>query len=422
MRRFIACCVLFTLAAQAAQAGLIDRLHKGKTEEQIAKDFDGTIQTFLETLCKDKNGFRPEVTLEIKKQQVFCRLESIKGDTCTFAKLVRWEWFGPPVARYSYMPFEPKYTVKVADIPVRDIAAMFDSNTQPAEVSVSLACWLVAKKELWLANNELSVMLAKRADLKEDVENWLCEKHGWTRPEKGLAYVHTLDIEQYVAGLLAVTPEADAARLAELDKAAQAMAKKIEEQRGDFKGAIGARKKLPTARLDTLIMRIDLFERAYAGTAYVLNKKNMEKLKDLSAGMEADLAEIKTKAFAAERDGMDDKWLDSAKKYAVLLTADPRNERLQSLTADAYLKAGNAFNAGRECKDPESMKKAAELYARLAEDFPLIWSYHACAGAAYRTTGDTKKARAYFEFVWKNAPDGDANRQYAKNQLSSMKE
>lgn len=412
--------ITLCVAAGLLHAGLIESQCGGKSEEAVVKEFEAGLPKMLEPRLADKSAIR--LWLNVQKQNYYCELAAIEGDTLTFASL-REAGIDSNNGKTLWGAMGPKHKLKPSELPPEGVAGWFDIPRCRADIVVSLAAWLVAKKQPLLANAKLAEFSRVNSGLRAEMDDWLCAKHAWTKPQGGLTLVETHDLESGLDGWLLLTPEAATARLAELDKAAKQALKDLTTARGDAKGNFGTRKKAPTLALEVLKDRLSRFEKAFKGTATAETARYKMEIKDLIEGIEADLKVLTENKLRAERLEMDEKFKDAGEIYELLLRGDPENMQLLSLTAQAYYKAGGLKDSGNKCDFPDMLKKSQAYYEMMLKRMPRMLSAMNYLGSIHQGLGAKDKAKGWFNEVLKlGDPEKDkANRDYATKCLSNMK-
>jgi tetratricopeptide (TPR) repeat protein len=330
---------------------------------------------------------------------------------------------------YAYKVFGPTHEFKTADIDPDQVAGWFVAKHRVEQEVVACAVWLAGKGKLMTANARLADLSQHRPALKNDIDEWLCVKHGWTRPATGLRLLATHDLKLQEDGALLLTIEAEMERLKQLDKEAKSAFAEIESLQGDdTKSKPGWRKRPPKMRLDTLLHYCERFKQAYAGTKFVESKRNMERLDKIIEAIKADIAYIDDGQHAADRKGIEKDWQGCAKAWEALLRADPLNPDWIMKTAEAHAQACAPRDRGHSCEHPTEAKRAAELYEQLIDIYPRTLAYHNYAGRSWLASGDKAKAKAQFqEVVRRTEGRGDLeeneiqNRKYAEDMLKDIK-
>lgn len=416
---FITLCV----AASALNAGLVESQCGGKTEDAAVKDFENGLPKMLEPRVADKSAIRILLTNKGSKNEIpYCELVGVEGDSMTFAT-VREAGVDSVSGKTLWGAMGPKHKLKAADLPPAGVALWFDVPRCKVDIVVSLAAWLASKKQPMLANQKLAELARVNGALKNEIDEWLCAKHGWTKPQGGLTLTETQDLESGVDSFLLLTPEAATARLTELDKAAKAALKDLTAARGDSKGNFGTRKKAPTLALEVLKDRLSRFEKAFKGTATAEASRIKMEVKDLLESVEADLKVVAENKLRAERAEMDEKFKDAGDIYELLLKGDPANMGLLMATAQAYYKGGGLKDSGNKCDYPDMLKKAQAYYEEMLRRMPRMLSALNYLGSIHQGLGAKDKAKAYFNEVLKlGDPEKDkANRDYATKCMANMK-
>lgn len=419
MIRFIP---LLTLCVCAGflRAGLIESQCAGKTEEAVVKEFESGLPKMLEPRLADKSAIR--LWLTVQKATHFCELTAIDGDTLTFSSL-REAGIDSNSGKTLWGAMGPKHKLKPAELPPEGVAGWFDIPRCRPDIVVGLAAWLASKKQVMLANAKLAEYSRANSGLRSEMDDWLCAKHGWSKPGGGLTLVETHDLESGLDGWLLLTPEAATSRVSDLDKVAKQALKDLTAARGETKGNFGTRKKAPTLPLDVLKDRLSRFAKAFKGTATADTARYKMEIQDLIESVEADLKVLTENKLRAERLEMDEKFKDAGDIYELLLRGDPENMPLLMLTAQAFYKAGGLKDSGNKCDYPDMLKKAQAYYELLLKRMPRMLSALNYLGSVHQGLGAKDKAKSYFNEVLKlGDPEKDkANRDYATKCLANMK-
>lgn len=422
MTRTVALLALALLAAQL-HANLLEKTCPGKTEAQLATDFEAGIGAFLDKRLKEP--VKPRISVVQGKATVQLELVSLKDDTGTWQELVQYAWF-KETSLYAMKPYGKTFTYKHLDIAPTQLALLYEPKYRlPADI-VTAAVWVASKGDLDAANQLLAGLAAVKPELRPDVEAWLCARNSWTAPLVDYA-THDLATQADVFRLL---PKAQVdERLKLLDKEAKEAFKELETQQGgDIKSKPGARKKPPTLRLEILVSRCERFGKAFAGTPYVANKKNMEKVEKLIEVIKADLEFVENEGFKADRLGIENKLGECAQAWDNLLRIDPLNPDLITKTAEAWAKAAEITDGGKKAVNPKAALRAGTLYEEVLAIFPAALGFHNHAGLTLMAGGESKRAKEHFEEVIRRtdnrtdlAENEKSNREFAERQLKLLK-
>ncbi|MCC6151518.1 MAG: hypothetical protein IT461_14805 [Planctomycetes bacterium] len=411
----------FACAASLNASALVDRYYAGKKEEDICKDFLKKLPESMKAWLNTKNA--PRATLTVNKIKVYAELCEVqgKGEANIWGELVKKSWYLNTAGALWALndAANTRFRIKNTDIPVADVANWFDGRRDEPAVLVALCVWLAKNNELTLANQRLTELANEKADLRPDIEAWLCEKYKWTPPEGGL---RIRGVREFLTGQgtgLLLTEDATKEYLVKLDaKAKEALANLI-AARGDAEGEFGARKQAPKERLDELLIRCDRFAEAFRDTATVENADEMKKLEKLRAGIAADLELAKSIGDTAEANIERDAEL-AAKDFAKLVKADPMNPNWRQKQAYAYYRDGELRVDGA-CRNPKSMKLAADLYGPLCKEYPLNGNLFTFAGACYYATGEKDTAKKYLERAVTLSEAESSDREFAERLLKQLK-
>lgn len=417
-------CVL--VFAGYASAGLIEDHFPERDEKDIAKDFEAKLGEFLEARLKEP--VKPRIYMKEGRDEVWLEVIGVDGDQSTWQRLARFGWYEETL-RYAHKPWGKTYTYKTAKIPPHEVASWYGAKHRTPEEMIACAAWLADKGEMMLANRKLGDLARAKTDLRPAIEEWLCDKNGWKRPEDGLTEVVTHDLDRYEEIAVLLTGEALKDYHNEIEERAEEEFERIEEmQGGDLRGKPGFRRKSPTIRLDQLQDRIKRFKAVYGDTDFIQKRRTQKDLEKIEEAVTADIEYIETEKFKAERLGIEGEWMEAAKAYDRLYRTDPWNPAIVEVTAQAWSKAAVISDAGRKSENPGAAKKAAELYERMCEIFEGALAFHNHAGINWLAAGDKKKAKAHHEIVIERTDDRadlDANekknREYAESQLKVIK-
>ncbi|MBP9890917.1 MAG: hypothetical protein KBG84_03370 [Planctomycetes bacterium] len=412
--------ITLCVAAPLLQAGLIESQCGGKAEEAVVKDFESGLPKMLEPRLADKSAIR--ILLPVKKENFYCELSGVDGDTLTFSTL-REAGVDSVSGKTLWGAMGPKHKLRAGELPPAGVALWFDVPRCKPDIVVSLAAWLAAKKQPMLANAKLAEFSRTNTALKPEIEDWLCAKHGWTKPASGLTLTETHELESAIDGVLLLTPEAATARLTELDKAAKQALKDLTTARGDAKGNFGTRKKTPTMPLEVLRDRLTRYEKAFKGTTMAEAARIKMEITALLESIEEDQKVIVENKLRAERLEMEEKFKEAGDIYEALLRGDPENMNLLTLAATAYYKGGGLKDSGNKSDYPDNLKKAQGFYEAMLRRMPRMLSALNYLGSIHQGLGAKDKAKGYFNEVLKlGDPEKDkANRDYATKCIANMK-
>lgn len=414
--------ILALLCAAPLTAGLLSGFD-GKTEAEIAKDFENDLQKFLAERFAEP--IKPRIRMREGRKDLFLQLVELKEESGVWQELAPVGWTSQERIEFSYDVFGPKHEYKTLSLPPDQIAAWFLPAYRLPEDFIGLAVWLASKGEIMLANAKLAELAAAAPKtLRDNIEVWLCEKHGWTRPDDGLKVVKTHDLELNKDGFLLLTAEAEAERLQELETKAKSVFEDIEDKQGDIRGRVGQRRGSPKMRLVVLKGYMERFQAVYGETKHMQNRRVNTKFERMMEAINEDLQYVETEKYKAERLGIDGDWEASAKAWDALLRVDPEEPNLVQMAAEAHSHNAKIGDAGRKVENPQAAKRAAELYDKLVGTFPLALSYMNYAGFNWFAAGDKVKARNYHAEVVKLTDGRDdlhendrRNREYAEAQL-----
>ncbi|MCB9933851.1 MAG: hypothetical protein H6841_10570 [Planctomycetes bacterium] len=431
MRSIQLSALLLALFAAPLWAGLVETHFPGKSETDVAAEFEAGLPKLLtEGLSAVA---KPRMYALVNKAEVFVQLTAVEGEQTTWTTLVPTGWYAEQ-AEYAYDVYGKDYKFKLSELPPAGVAFWLRPQGRSAALIVSLACWLAAKGELMLADAELAALVPldgrekERETLKKEIDDWLCAKLGWSAPG-GLETIATHDLDHNEDGWLLLSKEAAAEHFKDLDKEAKKAFKELEKLQGaDVKSKPGQRKNSPGMRLAILEKYIQRWERRYTGTAFLAKKGAKEDLEAMLEAVKADMAWIETEKYKAERFGIDGDWNAAARAYDQMQRADPLNPDVVIWTAEAWSKAAKITDGGRKADDPAAAKRAAGLYEQLLAIFPKAMGYHNHAGLNWLAAGDKGRAKEHHEEVIrrtdgiKDLSESDKkNREFAEGQLKLMK-
>ncbi|MBK9975452.1 MAG: hypothetical protein IPP14_11835 [Planctomycetes bacterium] len=412
------------LAPVGLRADLLTRYFPGKSEADIAKEFEDKLPEFLAARAKDVS--KPRLHIEQNKRKLYLEIIEVKGAESTWAELVPHGWYKDR-AEYGFSPGEGEVKLKQADFPPQEVALWFEHNYRTPEEMVSLVTWLALKGEVLAANGRLAPMAAKSTLLKPDIDAWLIAKHGWATTAT-LIQVDVHDFEMQKDGMLLLTKEAAAERLKLLDKVAkEALKDLVEQQGGDTKGKPGARKRSPSIRLDTLENRLTRYPKAFAGTTTAEAKNTKKSLDEMLEAVKADRKWVEDGGFKADRLAIDGDLQASADAWLALYRADPENIEVIQKCAEVLFKAAEVTDNGNKCVRKDRALKAAEMWDKFAQIQPLYLNCINYAGLNYMAAGEKAKAKARFEEVLrrtdkKELTDAEkGHREYAQTRMKDMK-
>ncbi|MBZ0136587.1 MAG: hypothetical protein K8I27_09460 [Planctomycetes bacterium] len=415
--------IVAVLLCSPVWGGLVDKHFSGKTETDVAAEFEAGMGKFLEARLKE--DLKPRIWHDNGREHVWVEVIEVKQGESTWQTLVRDGRWYTELKRYVYVPYGKSYKLNTVELPPAEVASWYRSKYRLTEEMIALACWLAGKQDLLAANHVLTDLATHKTDLRADVEAWLCEKNAWAAPADGLQLIDTFDLERDRPGQLLLSKDAATEHYKALDKDAKKAFKELEKlQGGDVKSKPGYRRGQPAMRLLVLQDYVDNFDRKYAGTPYFEKKGNKEDIAAIQAAIKADIDWIEAEGFKAARLGIEDDWGGAAKAYDILLRSDPHNNELMQLTAEAFNKAAVVTDGARKAEDKEAARSAALIYDRLSADFPIVLAYHNHAGVNWLACGEAKKAKQHHEEVIRMTEDRkdlteneQKNRDFAAGQL-----
>lgn len=422
----VAAVLVMLFAASPVWAGLIERYFPGKSEAEVATEFEAGLSGFLATRLREPAIFVRMYAPVAKNVEVYVQLKSVEGERIKWTTLVNTGWL-KDTTEYALEPHGKDYTFDVAELPPAEVATWFGAKGRTAGEIVGCACWLAAKGELWLANGRLAALAAVLIDARKDVQAWLAEKNGWTVPAEGLLTVETHDLKHNENGTLLVSAEGKTAWFQKLDEEVKDAFKALQKLQGnDVKSKPGLRKGSPKVRLDILLKHTERFALTYAGTDFMA-KKGAKDVQAIIDAIKADLEWIETEKFKAQRKGIEDDWAGAAKHYDQLVRADPLNPDLLLATGEAFGKAAKIKDAGRKAADPAAAKRSAVLFEDLIAVYPQMLGYYNNAGLGWQAAGEKSKARQHYEEVLRRTDKKElkdtekSNREFAEKQLELVK-
>ncbi|MBK8205952.1 MAG: hypothetical protein IPK87_04055 [Planctomycetes bacterium] len=393
------------LLALPLNAGLLDTF-AGKSEADIAKDFEAGLPKFLEARLQEQVKPRMYVPDPKRKGEFFfLELVGVEGEKSRWQELAVTGWF-PDTVEYAYSPHGNITEYEIAKLPTQQVANWYVPRFRLPPEIIAAAVWAASKQELWVANAKLAELAQTATAQRADIEEYLCGKHGWTRPKDGLMLVETHNLAEKRDSALLLTPEANTERLKVMEKEAADSFKELEALRGDTKGKPGMRKGRPAMRLDILQKYAERFKKAWAGTKFIDNKKNVEKYDRLMETIKEDIDYVTTEKFKAERKGIDGDWKGCADHWRALCDADPHNPDVIRPAAEACSKVAVITDGARKAENPDYAALSAGFYDRLVEIFPTSLSYYNYAGVNWLAAASgskyadgKKKAKARHEEV-----------------------
>lgn len=423
MTRTVALLALALFAAAHLHANLIEKTHPGKTEAQLATDFEAGIGKFLDIRMKEP--VKPRITVPQGKTSIELELVTLKDDSGTWQELVQFAWY-KETSLYAMKPYGKTFTYKHLEIAPAQLALLYEPKYRTSADTVMAAVWVAGKGDLLTANRLLAELAAQKADLRPEVEAWLCARNSWTAPL--LEYnTHDLVTQKDAFWLL---PKAQVDERIKLrDKEAKDAIKELETQQGgDIKSKPGQRKKPPTLRLEILASRCERFARAFAGTPFVANKKNMEKVEKLIEVVKADLEFAELEGFKADRFGIENKLAECAQAWDNILRVDPLNPDIVTKAAEAWAKSAEISDGGKRAENPKAALRAGTLYEEVLAIFPAALGFHNHAGLNLMAANEKSRAKEHFEEVIRRtdnrtdlADNEKANREFAERQLKLLK-
>lgn len=414
--------LIAALLCTPAFAGLVETHFPGKSEADVAKEFEGNLGKFLTARLGEP--LKPRLWHDAGREKVWLELIEVKDSEGTWQALARNGSWYPEPKRYVYVPDGKTYKFNHAELPPAEVAAWFVSKFRTPQDMVGAACWLAGKEALLAANRIMADFATHKTDTRAEVEAWLCEKNGWAAPKDGLVHIKCYDLEHDRAFQLLLSADAAEQHYKALDKEAKKALKDLEDmQGGDIKSKPGFRRGQPKMRLAILQDYAANFEIRYGDTPYFKKKSNKEDLEEIQAAIAADLEWVNTEKFKAERHGIDNNWPEAAKAYDAILRADPFNVEIMQDTANAWNKVAVVSDGARKAEDKEAAKKAALIYESMNAYFPAQLAYLNHAGVNWLAYGDAKKAKQYHEQVIERTDGRELtenekkNREFAEGQL-----
>ncbi len=407
----------------------------GKTEAEAAKQFEEELPKVLKNALTDKAKPKPQMFLQLsKKASPLVQFVSEKDGQYTWEEVSRGGWLAA-IDNYSYYPYwGKKYKKKLKDIDPALIANLLDVRYYSTKSILRLACWLYINGADDRANAFMGELAEKNKKQRQEIEAWVCEKHGWKLPENGLILRNTFDFKSMRSSRMLMTQDALDSLKKSRGKEGSARFKLLLEDVGSVKGKPGLRKVSPKVRLEMLKRQLVEFEVMYGDLQIVTKKSNKKKLDAMKLKVEADLKYIKEQTLVCERMNGDAE-LDAielsvpAIAWRKLLRSDPNNDTLLKNTAEAQLKAAEitrTVGLKSKAKEVEFAALAAYNYSKLIELHPSWLSYRNYAGRANTALGSKgeKAAKVHFKFVvntvngMKTPVDTDIkNKEYAEAML-----
>ena len=345
MTRILAVALLAALSAPLFSGDLVQKVF----EQKIADDWYRDFQKWVAGVCEGE-GFvdtyfnvqeEPELhrILQIDGEKLIARrLETNNGERTEVGDQLAYEW----------KQWQPKY-----------IAAVYPLSTSDQDV-VAFAIWLYlnADNDL-LGNRVLTVVYERNEDLRDDVADYVRERHGWKSRERiEVATYWDTEFAKWRRVLL-TSKEAD-----ELAEDRKRLEKRIHELLEEY-----ANPEARTLTLDQIEFSIrewlTLFD-----TTDVHRRVAKNVTKTLTA-IEKDRSKIATFLDLADaRAENNTGWDETAGDYEKALALDPCSPMLLSKAANAWLKHGNPEFLKNEwiCTHEGSIRKAKDLYYRWLEN------------------------------------------------------
>lgn len=414
--------LIAALLCTPAFAGLVETHFPGKSESEVAAEFEAGLGAFLEARLKEE--IKPRIWHDAGRERVWLQVTAVSGNESTWQTLARNGAWYPDLNRYVWVPYGKSYNFVSAEIPPAEVSGWYVSKHRTPQEMVAAACWMAHKGAMLEANQLLADLATHKTDMRAEVEAWLCAKNGWSAPKDGLQLVETFDLQRDRGARLLLTKAAADEHYKLLDKEAKKAFKDLEDlQGGDIKSKPGMRRGSPKMHLATLQDYAANFEKRYAGTAFLNKKGNKEDLADLQAAIAADIDWVNTEKFKAARQGIEKEWPDAAKSYDQILRADPYNLEIMQKTAEAWHMAAVVTDGARKAEDKEAARKAAVVYESMCDYFPAQLAYLNHAGVNWLAAGDAKKAKGYHEEVLRRTEGRELtenekkNREFAEGQL-----
>jgi hypothetical protein len=417
--------LILAMLATSLNAGLMENTFPGKTEAEVASEFEQALPAFIEARMPE--NIKPRIRITHNRRELFLQCIEVKDEATVWQELVRISWL-PESLNYMYDVEGETFEFKTLELPPDQIASWFIARYRPNEEMVRLAVWLAVNGHPMLANAKLAELVSARSDVKPYVDAWLCEKLGWTLPEDGLKLIETVDVAQGARGHLLLTAQANEARKREIESGARAALRELESIRGDIRGRAGTRGGSPKMRLDMLQKYVERFEEVYGETSFMQNRRNRENFTRIKESVAEDLAHIETEQYKADRLGIDGDWAAAARAWEALRKTDPENPEVIRRTAEAYTRSAAISGGGSRAENPQAARTSAMLYDRLIEIYPRVLAYRNHAGYNWLAAGDKNKARGLFESVLQRTEgrpeltDAEKqNREFAENRLKDIR-
>lgn len=389
------------VSAASMSATMMERFFPDQTEKQVATDFQDYLPGFLRESLKQP--VKPRITREKRRETRLYELDRFEDDETVWNVMVP----EAPLVDTTKILYRPSGVVakwKLSEIEPKEVAAWFKPKLMEPKRAMQFAVWLYSQDCEWLANSAAGFVASRMPDAREDIENWLCEKNEWTRPEEGLIEVSTVEYPSGHERLFLVTKQANEERIKELERPAKDGLKDLSKLRGGTRGRPGKRATpYPSMRLDRLLEDLLIYEEAFKPTLFLLKEKNIEELKELITTVKEDIEYVEKKQEEIQTLVDDRKNKEAAQAWTELLKVDPKNEGLLISCALAWHRSARImiYRNSFKCDSFEDAEEAAKYWDKLLDIFPDHLTLLNNAGTAWAAADQDKpeKARKYFKRV-----------------------
>lgn len=407
--------LLFAGALQAQGQALFEKTHGGAKESKVASDWYTKLPTwaatltsrnqFIETWLMLDGNFKPSQTpnrfmIRDANKNDFNAFEMIRDGVDTDGRAVykvtkssKWiPWKG----------WQAKYIV--SSYPV-------ETNTDPKDL-VAFAAWLFGEKENDLANRVLTYVHERERDWAPLIEQYLAEKNNWKEPGE-LVRWDLWDSEFHKKRAILIPASMEASRTTAREKAAADAFKELERSRGDYKGKPPRRNK-PTKLLIFVEWEIKQFRIQFAGSKFIEDKKNADKLADMERSVRDDMDLMKDgleRANSIPKSSDDVKGIEAKLNLMEqYLALDPMSLHLRSQIGNEWYAFAKTDEYGNDCQRPAAARKAIEHYKILVDAYPQNLPYLTAMAKCYQALQESKQAGPLYDKVIEIDGDGQWGR------------
>ncbi|MCB9933853.1 MAG: hypothetical protein H6841_10580 [Planctomycetes bacterium] len=386
MLKTIVLLLAFAIASPLAAGGLVEKVFLRK----VADDWHAHFRTWVNDECKagrcpetyfpDGAGARPYRIMEVKNDALVAA--ELRETNDGKGNLTR----TPAVERvqFKWEQWLPRYMA--VTYPVR-------SNEDNPDV-IAFACWLYLNApDPMLGNRVLTVVYEREESLREDIAEFVCERHGWALKDK-LAVGEEWDAE-FMSWRRVLLPKKEAEQ-------------REKQRKAEAKEGLS----VPLAQYaapDKRTMTLD--EIAYALRQWLAKfgdsdaKQKAEADKALQR-IADDLENVATfvELAANTPDTQPEK---QAKFHEDALKLDPCSADLLARAADAWRRHANPEVVGAEfkCTQEHSARRALELYQRWLLREPGNFKVLINIGVCHHVIGERDAARKAYKRVIEESGD-----------------